>query len=489
MNRPVFYALCLLTVLLIFPSFNKIRALLITWLQSVLALNRIEKISIILLVLFVLSAVSTKITLGDSMTYHAQNIQWIQKYSVVPGLGNFHNRFAFNNMFFVISAIFSFQIKGDPIYPLNGLCYVILAVSLFNQYKKENPLTEIWTGIILILVFLVSLLILLPDLNAPAPDIICIILVIYTFIQIFKTSYRKQYDSMPIYILMNLVVFSCCVFKISSVFLLPALLFFVEKELRKKIVISLIIGILVFAPFFIRNYYLSGYLVYPFPGIDLFNPDWKIPIERVAAMKTEIESFAKINGGGPDEVAAMTFTEWVIPWFASLNIISKVLILVNLSSIIRLLIMIIKHNFRMFMIQVLVLINLGFWIATAPDPRFVYGFLFVGFSVSLAYLIKLFNLHRLKLLSKYIFVLCLLAIVFKRIMFPIEIMKDPHLLIKPAEFGNVITETRMSGFEYHIPVPEGECYNAAIPCVSFPVYDVVLRGKDLQDGFRLEIIH
>ena len=39
----------------------------------------------------------------------------------------------------------------------------------------------------------------------------------------------------------------------------------------------LLTGCVVIAPFLIRNYYLSGYLIYPFPAIDLFDVPWKIP--------------------------------------------------------------------------------------------------------------------------------------------------------------------------------------------------------------------
>src|SRR5665811_349171 len=110
------------------------------------------------LVVFVLTAVVQNITWLDTQSYHAQNIQWIRKYAVVPGLGNVHDRFAFNSMFFVISALFTFQIKDILIFPLNGICYIILIIRLFILYKKESDQGITWKAVFYILILLISLL-------------------------------------------------------------------------------------------------------------------------------------------------------------------------------------------------------------------------------------------------------------------------------------------------------------------------------------------
>lgn len=50
---------------------------------------------------FVLALSSGRVTHYDSYLYHAQSIRWIEEYGVVPGLGNLHNRLAYNSSFFV----------------------------------------------------------------------------------------------------------------------------------------------------------------------------------------------------------------------------------------------------------------------------------------------------------------------------------------------------------------------------------------------------
>ena len=45
----------------------------------------------------------------DSDLYHAQSIRWMEEYGIVPGLGNLHERFAYNSSFFALSALYSLK--------------------------------------------------------------------------------------------------------------------------------------------------------------------------------------------------------------------------------------------------------------------------------------------------------------------------------------------------------------------------------------------
>jgi hypothetical protein len=151
--------------------------------------------------------------------------------------------------------------------------------------------------------------------------------------------------------------------------------------------------------------------------------------------------------------------------------------------------MLLKKDFLFVKVHLLILLNLIFWIATAPDPRFAYGFLFVGFSFGIAYIFKYskFLFHNLfvRILNAG-FVIILGIIIYKRIIFPLNTFKDPALMIIPAPFGTVETITYNSNFEYRVTVPEGAwCYNTDIPCVSYPLENVVNRGESLRSGFRV----
>jgi hypothetical protein len=150
--------------------------------------------------------------------------------------------------------------------------------------------------------------------------------------------------------------------------------------------------------------------------------------------------------------------------------------------------MFIKKEFFLARIQLLILLNLIFWFLMAPDPRFAYGFIFLGFSLTLAYIIKLFEESTRIGIYKYIktgLTCFLVLILFRRISFPIDTLRNPSLWAIPSPFGTVETRDYNSDFKYKVPVPEGGCYNVEIPCVPFPITNVVLRKKNLQDGFKV----
>jgi hypothetical protein len=252
--------------------------------------------------------------------------------------------------------------------------------------------------------------------------------------------------------------------------------------------ITLAAGIFILAPFIIRNYYLSGFVIFPFPAIDIFNVDWKIPLANVIETKSIIMAWARISVMPYQEVLKMNISEWIYPWFKALNFNNKMLITVNILSIVAFIIMIIKKEFFLVKIQIVIFVNLAFWFIMAPDPRFGYGFFFVGFALLLSYLLKLFEYSNRSSIHKFINVglACFLfLVVCRRISFPVDTIVNPSLWIKPAPFGTVETKDYYTNFHYRVPVPEGGCFNTEIPCTNYPRMNLFKRGEDLQDGFKV----
>jgi hypothetical protein len=186
-----------------------------------------------LIVFFVLTAVVQKITWLDTQAYHAQNIQWIRTYAVVPGLGNLHDRFAFNSMFFVISALFTFKFNDILIFPLNGICFIVLIIKLFALYSKEID-HNIWKAVFYMLLLLISLITLIPNMNTPSPDLICAILTIYVFIMILDLTDAVKQLNFSQFLLFNLMIFTCVSYKISTLFILPVIFLLMDRNLLKK---------------------------------------------------------------------------------------------------------------------------------------------------------------------------------------------------------------------------------------------------------------
>jgi hypothetical protein len=38
-----------------------------------------------------------------------------------------------------------------------------------------------------------------------------------------------------------------------------------------------------------------------------------------------------------------------------------------------------------------------------------------------------------------------------------------------------------------VPVADDKCFNIDIPCVPYPLTDVVLRGRDIKEGFKIKV--
>ena len=454
-------------------------------------LRRFGKLELVLfsvLLLFILTAVVQKITLGDTESYHAQSIQWVRKFAVVPGLGNIHGRLAFNSMFFIVSGLFTIQSGNMIIYPLNGLCYLVLVYKLsVEAYREFNHGTR-WITVFYLLILLVSMLMLLPDLNSPAPDVICTILVVYSFVVITSGRNDQVAFNTGRLLLLNLVVFCTLSFKLSSLFLVLILLFTFRKMMVRSLIVSVCVAFLTLTPFLVRNYFLSGYLVYPYPSADFFNPDWKIPVNDVADMKMEIERWARVGSIPPTEVNSQKYSEWIPVWFKELNSNKKLLLIVNFFGLFNLFYMLLRKDYFFLSVHLIILLNLLFWIMMAPDPRFSYGFLFLGFALTFSYLTgiagSIFHADIFKYVRLALF--CFLIIVAgRRIMSPVGTLMKPSRWVVPDSFETPETNEYFSGFKYRVPVNDVGCFNADIPCVPYELENIVMRGKGLQEGFKI----
>lgn len=60
--------------------------------------------AVLLLALGFASLALTRPYPGDTWLYHQQMVTWIERFPIVPGLGNLHHRFAYNNSYFLYIA-------------------------------------------------------------------------------------------------------------------------------------------------------------------------------------------------------------------------------------------------------------------------------------------------------------------------------------------------------------------------------------------------
>ena len=78
----------------------------------------------------------------DTLLYHAQSIRWIEEYGVVKGLGNLHNRLAYNSSIFCLEALFGLKfLFGRSLHTVNGFVVTVLlgyTMCSFKGFKKAK---------------------------------------------------------------------------------------------------------------------------------------------------------------------------------------------------------------------------------------------------------------------------------------------------------------------------------------------------------------
>jgi hypothetical protein len=441
---------------------------------------------------------------GDSGLYHIQSIKWIEQFAVVPGLGNLHGRFAFNPNVFVLMAGFSFAELGRySLYAFNAFFSLVFFYYLLDRilnganYPSGVRLFYVVTGML-------SVPFMLLRLSSPTPDLIAGLLPVYIFLRYIDFNAvkleRTEKDKLSLLFLLAVLAVYVVTTKLSSLFilLLPA---FAAWEYRKWItgrwlMVTIGCGVLIVAPWLIRNYYLSGYMVYPFNGLDVFHPDWKIPEWLVIREKTMVYEWARWPSLEATNVSAMTMSQWIPKWYACQHIFWKFFLVLCFLSPLVVLIMFryqrekpfSKYAFRLWVASFAAVL---FWFLTAPDPRFGYPFILTAALTGLLFL----DFQVKPLVARALtagFILVLFALPLKNM---IELRQSlPAMLVHPlppdhyatyiGTYDPIVYDAKPMGpGVVRFPIKEDRCYDQPLPCVPAFSPAVQLRGQTLGEGF------
>ena len=420
-------------------------------------------------------------------------------------MGNLHGRFAFNNQSFLLEALFSFSfLKLRFFHLVNSYLLLILSISLIfsiNRIIYSNRIRSIlYVG--LLVLFQIFYLI---SASSPTPDIFSTV-GIWFIVMIYLERITSKNNNKFYWIILVFTSFFLITVKLSTLpVVLIVFLYLLEpySTFKRKISLVISLGMIVFIPFLIRNYIISGYLVYPFPFIDLFNPDWKIPVPYVHEMKSVISTHAQAG-----DWQVRTFSEWFPIWFSNLSAGFRILsVFILFSPLLTLTVIILSRSIRNFFqsefrILIICFLAIIFWFFSSPNYRFIYAFLFIYLLITGMILVHYFfyesgllrflNRYREKFLKLYFEKLIYGLIVLFPFVFLLkcdfsEIKKS---IIYPVEYKEVTLKTvSVNNFEVSIPIDSTYCWNAAIPCSpiqnNIGITNIELRGKELKDGFRV----
>lgn len=433
----------------------------------------------------------------DTYLYHAQNIRWIEEYGLVKGLGNFHNRFAYNSSFMCLQALFSFKwCVGQSLHTLNGFLWLFMIMHVLGTLKVfrggQLVQSDFFKGLILFYLWNKSII---TNLSSPHTDMLTLLLVAYivtNWVELLEDDVQGYF---PYSVLCLLGVFATSV-KLSAVLVLlfvlkPAVILLREKKWK---IIGLFIGsgVLIILPFLIRNVMLSGYLVYPYAGIDLFDVDWKMPAPVVETDNHEIIAWGRLlNDVNRYEDP---ITVWLPIWLQKVGIIERLFMILNIAlvpiSLTTIIVDFTKKRYDNCLVLFCCSSLFAGWFFTAPLPRYglIYLYLMPIFW-GIYILKKAAPFIRWKNVWKVVYLLFLICISISPIM---EIRKQnivEHLFIQADyrtyyEMENIIWE----GMLLYTPVEGDQGNYVEFPSLPYSkqLERIELRGDDIRDGFRIK---
>lgn len=460
-----------------------------------------KSITILILAVIIIYQLSTPI-LYDFGLYHMQSIMWAETYRTVPGLANLHGRFGFNSNFLLLSGIFGYHPNlYPPFFSLNGLCLFIFSIWIVSRIQNSKNIFQQGAYLFLFLIFFYTFV---KYVSSTSTDIVAHILVIYILLQLSEEKENPSSRGL----LFTVIPIFCITLKLSSAAIILAplliLIYLVKYKKYKEISLLTTIGAIIMIPWIIRFAILTGYIIYPFPSVDLFNFDWKVPIENVVAEKDAALAWARIGQRPTEEVLAMPFFTWFPIWLKALPHIDLLLyILAFVSPIIIIIYRKYIKNNRTIFAWLIAYAGFIFGFVNAPDPRFGFGFI-ISCVLLPIFLKKERDCQIMQNIRKKCSIalsLCIIGFMIGFMALALRQVKHYQsdnesvltLLYKPQSVDNIKTEKEATFTKHSIedliifsPDIDNRCFDQELPCMPYFDSRIEIRGESLQDGFRMK---
>ncbi len=446
----------------------------------------------------------------DTDLYHAQSIHWIEKYGAVRGLGNLHTRLGYNSAAFPLTALFSFSFLGGQSYhAVSGYLALMLALESFRLFTQRGRLLSfrLLPSDFVRLSALFYLFAVIDEIVSPASDYYMVCFAFYIFIRFSDDGKdeAQMADDAPLHldiVLSFLAVFTVTI-KLSAAMILLISLLPVAQLLRRKdfrrIAVTAILCAGSAAPFFIRNVILTGYLVYPFPKLDLFHVIWKVPAGLAASDAAEIAAYGK--GITDPSHFGDSISVWLRPWFAAQAGADRLAILTGAVLVIPAAVVLLLEIRRREQGAARQLVLLGvclactvFWFAQAPLLRYGCVFVYTQAAFSAGVIVSAaggkFQERRRRLLLRGFLVCSIVFVLYKCVAVTREgtLLREHGYLISQKDYGTYpMEEYRIDGAEFYRPVSGDRSGYAPFP--STPTdrsAQVRMIGESIGDGFCIK---
>lgn len=463
--------------------------------------KRLQISSGLALGILILIAATIDVRHPDTYLYHAQSVEWNELYGAVKGLGNLDNHFAYNSSFFCLQALFSWRgITGVSLHLMNGfLCFFAVLYAFCSMKYKGGR--KMYASDLIRLIFPLYILMSIDGVSSPGSDLSAMIVLIYIMTKWAGHVEEKEEDLSDDSVADTVFLGILGVFSVSlKLSVIPLVLLciyplyrFLREKQWKKIILMIIAGTVVIAPFFIRNVIISGYLVYPFPQLDLFSFDWKMNPSDVEMDKVFNLVWGRAINYAEGASYDWPFHKWIVIWWKVQEtedkwiwVIDVLMLVINAVIMIRSIICK-KINAKLFLLAVNSLLWL-YWMLSAPLVRYGFVFLFLLPAGTLLYADNGERFGYAMVQGVYIIAIASqLMVSFNtynyNLVWPEDYKKNP---------AEECTITSTNGTVYTLYYPKDDA-----KMLEYPAYDkfphipsegdlkhIAMRGPDLSYGFR-----
>lgn len=492
-------------------------------------------IPITALMLFViLSAHSFAGPLGnwDAGLYHLNAIQYAAEYPTIPGLANFHSRLGTNSASTLISAMLAATPWGIEAFRLLvGLFVFLFVIDLIIRLLDVRR-TSISPGTLIMLLaatgFIPSLMVS-PEvlITSPTPDTISMILVVVTVAYLIDAFWMRHstWSVMAAIVAVLAATMRTQLWVFTVLIILVLIAHALRSHHRSRdwrnnrvfIAIGAVLTALSIVGMMIRDYFLSGWLLFPatlFP----MPVDWRVL--DPAGSREWILSWAREPGGSPEIV--LNSWSWLWPWVTRSASDWAIQLAAGMLLASLLIWLFIKFNPSsgkginttspspigvkgLLLLMIPVLGSMSVWFFTAPDPRFAWGSIaalgLIPLTLAIARLARVFTVPR-NSVAVTVLVASLMTLVIagpaisnilqvrgfvtegfelRTYSFgPINIRAN----ITPVESATIVEFQLNDGNIIMTPTQDDRCHLSFPTCSPYPDPTMQFRGDSIADGFR-----
>jgi hypothetical protein len=448
---------------------------------------------------------------GDTGLYHMGAVTWAATYPIVPGLGNLHERLAFNSTFFLYAAMLGVGPWAEKSrYLVNGLPLLVLLAQLLLSAAKIISWDPKYRSYHIFCVLLLAPTLgqmFHPHFSSLTPDIMIFILGVlltsrfyYFFINYGNDTHSDCYDVFLITLLCTVgitIKLSYIVFGVSTLVVALVVWFLRHAKNDKKILVKTLLWVVLLNAFLlgmwvVRGVIMSGYMIFPYT-VGSVPVAWRVPRPLALSVANYIRSWPRAPGVYWTEV--LDNWNWLRPWlrrfpyeYTKLLITGMLAIILYLITIPRIMRNSPKWNYRYLAIMGPSFISSIFWFFSAPDPRFS-GACFWILGAGLTAL-ALENIN-LKISTTTIAIECILCMLFFVYLFqshgPLFILPNqsngPFYSFPTSEY---ITVSLNNLNRLNLPTRGDQCWDIPIPCTPYVRPNLHLRNDSLSSGFILD---